>query len=443
MNCNECQEHLAAYLEGVLDPPASRECQTHLLTCPPCRAEHAAFTDLQSRLAASARVAAHISLAPKVMSRIRQVQSEKNENMFMIKKYLKWAFELGAAVGVVSMVLVILFGVSPKSRATPAEVMAKGAQAVANLSTIHMQCRLRTLPADNFAFIAPEREFVPIELWKQFGANSMWRIEKPGRVAVMDGKSTLMLIRPLNLAVKGPVSRAAFDTGWLHEMANLSQTLEQELRVAQARGWPLKLTQEKTASGATKSIVTVEAKSGLPDSDYLKNKFFNTSDTLRVYRFDDQTELLEDVKVYLHRDSGDTLIFEVTQITYNQPIDASVFALELPADVKWYADMPMLPDNEKYAQMTPQQAARTFFEACAKEDWNEVAKFWTAGLDERVKSYLGGMKVIQLGEPFSTQLTPAQFIPYEIQLKNGETKKWNLALKRDPRTKRWFVDGGL
>ena len=46
--------------------------------------------------------------------------------------------------------------------------MAKGAQAIARLSTIHLRGQLRTLPDDNFGFLSADLDFYPIELWKQF-----------------------------------------------------------------------------------------------------------------------------------------------------------------------------------------------------------------------------------------------------------------------------------
>ena len=85
-----------------------------------------------------------------------------------------------------------------------------------------------------------------------------------------------------------------------------------------------------------KSVVTIEAKTDLPENDYVKNSFFENADTRRVYRFDAQTELLEAVQVYLVRPSSEVLIFELSQIDYNQPIEPSVWQLELPADVSWY-----------------------------------------------------------------------------------------------------------
>jgi len=84
--------------------------------------------------------------------------------------------------------------------------------------------------------------------------------------------------------------------------------------------------------------------------------------------FDTQSDRLETVKIYLMKQSDAQLIFEVNRIEYNQPIDPSVFSPELPGDATWMQEgVPTLPDNDKYAGITAQQAARVFFEACGRE----------------------------------------------------------------------------
>src|SRR5262249_51446624 len=131
------------------------------------------------------------------------------------------------------------------------------------------------------------------------------------------------------------------------------------------------------------------------------------------------------------------------QIDYNQPMEAAVFQIELPANVNWYQEPQRLKDNEKYASMSPEQAARAFFEACGRGDWTEAAKFFPIPLNEQVRGYLEGLQVVSLGTPFTSAGNDARFVPYEVKFKNGESKRFNLALKKDPRTSRWFVDGGF
>ena len=446
MNCAECRENLVACVEGLLEDEQSRHCQAHLEGCADCRAEYAAIAALQQQLAASGRVAAEVSVVGPVMRRVRQQQTVKERSTIMSRLFTRWGLGLGAAA-TAAAVIVIIGLTAPKAQAKAAEVMAKGAQAVAKLTSIHFRGQMRTLPADNFSMIGPQYDLVPVELWKQFGSDLKWRVEKPGRVAVMDGQSTLLYIKPpANLALKVPQAAGdAFDTHWLHQIANLSQTLTEQLKKAQANGWKLDLAEAPGADGRTKSVVTIHAKAPLPDNDIFKNKFFDLSDTRQVYQFDTKTELLDSVQAYLVTNSGEALIFELTHIDYNQPIDATVFQVELPANVNWYQnEMPKLPDNEKYAAMTAQQAARAFFEACAREDWTEVQKFWRSSVDDRIKQYLGGLELVSLGEPVTSALAgTAQVVPYEIKLKSGYVKKHGVGLKKDGKTGRWYVDGGI
>lgn len=443
MNCAECRENLVACLEGLLEAEQSRQCQAHLESCEGCRAEYGAINCLQERLAARGRMAAEVSLVEPVMRVVhqRQIKPERTTLMSLLFKS-RWGFGLGAAATAAAVILIIAVA-TPKAQAKAADVMARGARAVANLTRIHLRGQLRTLPADNFSYIDANNDFYPIELWKQLEPELKWRVEKPGRVAVMDGQQTLLYIKTGKTAYKHPsASPSAFDTDWLHRIANLSNTISNELRHAQAQGWKLGLTEETAADGKLKSIVTVMAKCGLPDDDYTRNKFFHDSDTRRVYRFDAQTERLEAVQIYLVRSAGEVQIFDLSQIDYDQPIDPSVWRVDLPADVSWYKEPQKLPDNEKYSSITPEQAARAFFEACAKQDWTEAGKFMSP-VNQRLKDYLGSLELVSLGQAFTSKTYPGRFVPYEIKLKDGGVKKHNLAVRKDNPAGRWQVDGGI
>jgi hypothetical protein len=442
MNCAECQEKLVEKLEGLLEAKALHLCQQHLDTCAECQAEADAIAQLHGRLLARGQATAALAMVNPVMRRVHQLQVEPEKVNVMSQLIRRWRFGWSATAVAAVLVMAFLL-VTTRGRATAAEVLAKGAKAVAKLTSIHLRCQLRTLPADNFGTIAPEQDFVPVELWKQVGTDLKWRVEKPGRVAVMDGQSSVLYIKPGNTALKGGPSQSAFDTDWLHKIADLSNTITDELNNAVAKGWKLSLAEEHAANGAAKSIVTVEANSGLPDNDYLKNKFYDNSDTRRVYRFDSQTEMLESVQVYLCGTDGDVLIFSIDQIDYNQPIDPAVFQLQLPASIGWYREPQKEVGDEKYAAMTPEEAARAFFEACGREDWTEFAKYWPLPIDDGLKRGFGGIQIISLGQSFTSLVSSAHFVPYEIKFRDGTVKKWNLALKKDKRTGRWNFDGGL
>jgi hypothetical protein len=439
MNCAECRDNLVACAEGLLDREEELQCLAHLKTCADCRAEYGAITSLQQRLVARGQATAGVKIAETVMRRIRQEQfkPERETIMSTILKH-RWGFGLGAAASAAAIILLIVLLTTPNAQARAIEVMTKGAQAVAKLTSIHLRGQLRTLPADNFSYINADCEFCTIELWKQFVPELKWRAEKPGRVAVMDGKSTVLYFKDANSGAKFPhPSPSAYDTEWLHRIAYLSKTISNELHNAQAKGWKLDTTEETAADGRVKSIVTIQAKSGIPENDYAKDNFFDTADTRRVYHFDAKSKLLEAVQFYLVRPSGETLIFDLSQIDYNQPIDSKLWKLDLPADVSWEQEPQKLPDNEKYTSMTAEQAARAFFEACSRQDWNEAGKFMSP-INEGLKQYLGGLEIVSMGESFTSKSYGGRFVPYEIKL---QPQVFNVRVSNANAAKRCVVTG--
>jgi outer membrane lipoprotein-sorting protein len=413
------------------------------MACAECRADFAFITHLQHRLIESGRAAAKISLTEAVMRRVEAAPFVNQKETTMTRFFSGWGFRLSAAACVASLVAMLLV-LSPGTQARAAQVLAEGAQAVANLSSIHLRCRIRAQANENFVSIAPDQDFSPVDVWKQFGPETRWRIEKPGRVALMDGQSAVLYLKQSNIATKHRPSMDAFDTQWLHRFADLSGTINQELSNAKAKGWKLALTKEHTPDGRMKSIVTILAKNGLPEGDYLKTAFIDTSDTRRVYRFDAKTGMLEGAQFFLARSTGDVLVFEITQIECNQPIEASIFHLDLPENVTWGQEQQLQPGDERYIAMSPEQAARAFLEACGREDWKEAGKLLDGmPLSESTKQIYAQLAVKNIGQAFTSKASPHSFVPYEVQFRGGEVKKWNLAMRRNEKTAMWFVDGGF
>jgi hypothetical protein len=435
MNCEECRDQLAAYLEGLMDDAVRGQIDGHITQCQACQAELQEVRQLVLRLARNTIDPAPGRLDNQVMDRILQQQAIELRRQKMRKRLQVMGFSGAMAAAVAVLFVVNVWVVRPAAaEKAAAEVLAQGAEATPHPTTVHIVAKMRTIGHDNFSMIGANYDFVSLEIWKQFGEKPKWRVEKPGHVAVMDGASTTMLIRPDYVVQFPGPSGAAFDTGWLLALTNVQDMVTHELRSAQARGWDLKLTHETTGSGEKKLLVTVEAKSGLLSDDYLKNKFFEDSDMRRVYRFDAKTRRLEGFDAYLRHSGSDVLILSIERIDYEQPIDPSVFALKLPAKVERYKEPERLPNNVKYEKLTPDQAARAFFEACAKSDWDEAQKFfWPC--DDRIKAYLGGLQIVHLGTPFQSKGYSGWFIPYEIKL----TMKAKFQVRNDNPAKRYVV----
>ena len=437
MNCVECRDNLVGSMEGLLDAEVSNELRTHLHRCAECRAELKAFNVLHEQLTRSAAVSANAYFANPVMNEVRDL-TRKPHQPSLLQFLLNNPWKIGFSAAAVCVLILIFCGSGPNAQAKgAAAVMMRGARAAAKFTRIHLRGQVRTYPQDNFSFIKADLDFQPIELWKELQPQLKWRVEKPGRIALMDGKETFQFIKPQFAAKIPEPCKDAFDTFWLHRIANLSTAISNEVRHAQAEGWKLELTADTAADGKTKSIVTVHTTSGIPDNDYLKNVFFDNADTRRVYRFDDETERLEAVQIYLKRDGSEVKIFELTQIDYDQPIDASVWKIDLPADVVWCHEPEKLADNAKYEAMTSDQAARAFFEACSHSDWNEVEKFMSP-LTSNSKQYLGGMEILDIGKSFRSKAYPGEFVPYKIRF---ATRQKNVRLSNNNAAKRYVVVG--
>jgi len=349
-----------------------------------------------------------------------------------------------AAVIIIAIVLATNLMDTSMPTASAQEVLAQATKAVANLRSVYIKAQIRTIPHDNFELIRLNYDFVPNEMWKEFDGTPQgkWRVEKPGRIVVMDGQSSLLLIRP-NHAAKGTITTGF--VGWLKPLLDVDKVLDSEIKLAQEQGSELLLTHQQGPDGKDKLLVSIEALAqGDFTNDWLKNKSISASDNLRIYTFDAETKLLETLEVYVHTAGEDVMVLQITDIEYNLDIDPELFSLELPEDVIWYGQPKELADNEKYEQMGPKEMAQAFFQACADENWDEFLKFWSASaVDQRLKDYLGGIEIISIGEPFKSGRYAGWFVPYEIRFKNGQTKKMNLAVRNDNPANRYVVDGGI
>jgi hypothetical protein len=356
------------------------------------------------------------------------------QRVFTMRGSMKVA---AAAVVVAATGLATWLAVQPGA-ARADHILNRAVRAMANLRTVHIQARMRTIAHDNFEMIGLDYEFVPIEMWKEFGSPARWRLDKQGRVAVMDGTQTVTLIRP-DHAYKGA------GAGFVGTLMDVGRVLESELRLAQAQGSKLSARETVATDGVRELELTVEAKAqGDLTNDWLKNKYVDESDNRRVYRFAADGLFLRGLQIWVHANCGDVLVFETTSIEYDMPIDPALVTLELPANVIWSLEPQALPDNEKYQQLTPEQTARAFFDACGREDWDEVLKFYPASaVGQKLKDYLGGVEVVSIGKAFKSGRYPGWFVPYEIRFRSGETKKMNLAVRNDNAAKRYVVDGGF
>jgi len=451
MNCQKFRQQYVDLLDAESGVSGQSELSAHVESCPNCARFYQDIDRTVSALAPSRTVSASPHFKERVMSRVAAIEEGDRHQTGVWSAVLTtaWKPALVATGAVLLLGILSLFTSGRRQGGHPPvaaiSALAQAAEAVAELDSVHIQARMRTVAHDNFELIRLDRDFVPIEMWKQFGPPPKWRVEKPKRVVVMDGKSSMQLIGSGlgGLASKGGPGKGYIH--WLKPLLDPHRVLENERRQAGAQGSQMSLEKQEGPDGKPKQVLTVEAKAqGDYTNDWLKNKSIAGSDNRRVYTFDAETHRLEGLLVYVHDGEEDVLVFEITEIEYDVDLDPELFSLTLPEDVVWFEEPKTLSDNERYQNMSAEEAARAFFQACADEDWDEMLKFYgMSAVTPKTKKWLGGLEIVSIGRSFKSGRYPGKFVPYEIKFKTGKTKKFNLAVRNDNRAKRWVVDGGL
>lgn len=349
-----------------------------------------------------------------------------------------------AALVIVAAALSVPFLATSTPTASAAEIFYQAAAAMDGLTSFHIKVRMRTPPNDNFHYIRLDLDFTEIDFWKQCTDDEWgkWRLESPGRVVVMDGRTSTMYMKPFNEVHE--VQDPSPERYWKECLVEVGKVMAREAKNASERPAGFTSYRETDPNGREMIVVSVEMPTNVPPADYLRNAYLENSDHLKIYRFNAQTKLLEDLEIYVHDNGRDVLVFQLVQAEYNTDLDPGLFRLDLPADVIRSVPLEILADNERYERMTPKEAAIAFFTACAEEDWDELVKFLgQTGVSQPMKDSLGGLEVISIGEPFQSAGYRGWFVPYEIKLKSGQIKKHNLALRSDNPAHRFELDGGI
>ena len=373
-------------------------------------------------------------------------QTQKPNNVFrriLMKNPLKLTAAATILIAAILSLTILDKGV-PNVMAS--EVLTSAIEAVQNTYSIHIKAKLRTLPQDNFSHIDPALDFVPVAIWAKQCQDGrvLMRFDKPRRQLTVDGKTATMIINHNYVVQMATSAYGVYNCGWLLKLMVVDELLKNELEMAKNDNKHEISIYHENIDGQNKLVLERYSQADVSKGDYLRNKFICNAERTFYYYFDPETKILEGMQLLAHIEDKDVLIFEITDILYNPEIENSHFTLEIPEDAVYSVEPQILPDNEKYANMTPKEAALGFFTACAEEDWDEYLKFNNESrVSEGMKQYLGGIEIVSIGKPFRSTFYPGRFVPNEIKLKNGHIKKHNLALKRDKRTKRWIVDGGI
>jgi hypothetical protein len=122
-------------------------------------------------------------------------------------------------------------------------------------------------------------------------------------------------------------------------------------------------------------------------------------------------------------------------------------------EMEWSNEPNVLPNNDAYAKMSPEDVAKAFNGAFSRQGWDEMRKFLPDSFVDGLKhdyeewkkqdDFKEGQPFCEVtGEAFWSAEQSAYFVKCR-QFGDVQVKKMNLAVRNDNPAKRWIVDGGI
>ncbi|PKP22907.1 MAG: hypothetical protein CVU05_01810 [Bacteroidetes bacterium HGW-Bacteroidetes-21] len=443
MNCDTSNENIYLLIAGEASVKEREELLFHLKSCQSCKKDYDKVITMLQQIQPSMKVQASNNLKSNIMNEIKR--KEKKNNFVFLKS--KWS-KVAAVAAIVVLTLIIVPTVYNKGPKLSTEANAmeiffnKSIAALKNLQSVMAEFNIRTIPGDNFELIDLNADFVKHSLWKRTNPDK-WKIQKSGRTVLNDGKNQYLYVDN-KLALK--MKSEAEAIGWLQILLNPDLIMENERKMAEKNKAEYNIDEQ-----SKQTILTIKAKAlgDYSKSDYAFNSSILESNNTRIYTFDNSTDRLIKMQIFIEKDGKNYLVFDLLNIKYNDLISENTFSITLPAGTSWmnYEEMELKQSSE-IKNMKSEEVAKLFFESLSKLDYNtlnKIAPEITSMLkkDNDFQKEVKNLVIINIDKSFKSGLYPGEFVPYEIKFKNGEIKKMNLAIRNDNKEKSWMVDGGF
>jgi outer membrane lipoprotein-sorting protein len=311
------------------------------------------------------------------------------------------------------------------------------------LKSVQMTFSIRTREYENIDFIDPSGSFLECRLWKSFGHPPKWRIEKEGRMVLMDGKDQYMVISGHGCVLKG--SPEAGFVSWMRIFLDPAKLLESEKEFARSHNSICSIDEKDG-----KIILTIKAKAlGNFRNSFALNSSVAESNNTRTYTFSKATMLPESMEVLIEAGHQHIPVIKLEQITYNQPIPDSLLSFFPTKGIPVILLSAMDSVNRGgIKNISSVQAARLFFDAISNRDVKQLGRLLPVealsggNVLKAVLQTYHGIRLIKLGEAFQSGLYPGDYVPFVLRLPSGDTTSGNLALRRNNPSRAWNVDGG-
>ena len=253
-----------------------------------------------------------------------------------------------------------------------------------------------------------------------------FRIEKPDRLTVFDGKEFVHFFKARNEAMRsepgGLTSAGYWPANWIRNIQQLSADKAELL-----------VRQEKAGRGRI-----VFREKGV-DTRPLAPSFLGDFDRETEIVWDLATGRLTGFRVWVFHARERILFQELVSIEYLESIDQALFDAQLPQDVRWTGPRPGSVGDDAPG---PKEVARLVFQAAIDHDRATLELYCPspAMIDWALKQR--NLEILHIGEPFQAGNYPGVYVPYRIRV-DGKVKEWQMAVRNDNAERRWMFDGGV
>lgn len=347
----------------------------------------------------------------------------------------------GAMAAAVLVIAALTLGLNTPARAARNN-FAQAVVAMEGVRSIRIELRIRTDEDEHFDYTNPLDEPVPHTLEAIYTPQLLWRIEKPGRKALYDGRHTYLWFDALAEGEILPYSPGV--AGMLYLLIDPGQLLSFEEQLTRSHdGSRYTLHREGDTLRLT---VHSPAQGDFSQSGYMRNASVAESDTRREYRFDAASgRLLGGSITFLSADGRERTLLEIDRIEYDAPLDAATLTA-LPEGITWRDQTQTEATASRLAGIDAGRAARLILDAFATWDsaiLDEALSAYGARARQLLRNRYAGATVVECSAPVRSGNYPGLFIPCRLRMADGTTEKLHLALRNDNAQQRWVIDGGL
>ena len=430
MNCPEFRNRIIDLLDGR---NFTHEEQHHLEHCPDCAAEFRAAAEALDAVTPRSNPRASDNLRDRILTAAASAGHPRRNRIYRL-------------LGTMAAAAAIFAGVLLLSVRTPAYAARKHfgcAAAVMNdVKTLRIALRIRTTPRENFTYTDPALPPIPCTVTVEYGDTLRWRVEKPGRIVVDDGRTIRMWCPEAGQGFFAP-------TGGLNAVEELEILLDPRLLMlseqrlaARTKGAAYEVDEE----GPTVRLrVVMPAQGDFRQSDYALNSSISESNTLREYRFDKASGRLTEVRITALLPGGDRVVLlESDRIAYDEPVDRAALTA-VPGGIEWI-DLSCGPSGNRLAGISAREAATRILKAMNSWDetlLDEAFCYYGAQVRELLKSVYKGAVILSVDKPVRSGDYAGVFVPCEILRADGKSDRLMMALRNDNSEKSWVVDGGF